>query len=129
MKAGSCSSRRFDACGLREQRRRCCPTAIAGTAFQRFLPRSFLPAAAGWALYGGFHRKNITGPRGSASEQQETKGFKAALQRFPKLGAIYATEDAMGSAVIRALKEKGYKPCQVKVVAQGGSRGTIADCK
>jgi len=101
----------------------------------------------------------ITGPRGSASEQQSTEGFKASLQRlgskiqivatedgkwdatasyqralsilarFPKLDAIYASEDAMGSAVIRALKEMGYTPGQVKVVAQGGSRGSIADLK
>jgi ribose transport system substrate-binding protein len=101
----------------------------------------------------------ITGPRGSASEQQNTEGFKASLQRlaskiqiaatedgkwdatasyqralsiltrFPKLDAIYASEDAMGSAVIRALKEKGYTPGQVKVVALGGSRGAVADLK
>ena len=35
----------------------------------------------------------------------------------------------MGSAVIRALKEKGRTPGQVKVVAQGGSKGSIADLK
>ena len=43
--------------------------------------------------------------------------------------AYIVSEDAMGSAVIRALKEKGYTPGQVKVVAQGGSRGAIADLK
>jgi ribose transport system substrate-binding protein len=101
----------------------------------------------------------VTGPRGSTSEQQTTEGFKASLQRlgskiqivatedgkwdstatyqrtlsiltrFPKLDAIYASEDAMGSAVVRALKEKGRAPGQVKVVAQGGSRGSISDLK
>ncbi len=101
----------------------------------------------------------ITGPKGSTSEQQNTEGFRASLQRldskiqivaaedgkwdatasyqralsiltrFPKLDAVYASEDAMGSAVIRALKEKGYTPGQVKVVAQGGSRSSLNDLK
>jgi ABC-type sugar transport system substrate-binding protein len=35
----------------------------------------------------------------------------------------------MGSAVIRAFKQKGYTPGQVKVVAQGGSRESIVDLK
>lgn len=101
----------------------------------------------------------ITGPRGSASERQQTEGFEAALKRLsshldvvatadgrwnttvayqkaleilerhPKLAAIYAADDAMGSAVIRALKQKGFAPGQVKVVSQGGSKGSIADLK
>jgi ribose transport system substrate-binding protein len=101
----------------------------------------------------------VTDPRGSASEQQSTEGFRSALQRlssgikivatedgkwnatvayqkaldvltrFPNIDAFYVTEDSMSSAVIRALKEKGRKPGQVKVVAQGGSRGSIADLK
>lgn len=101
----------------------------------------------------------ITGPRGSASEQQNTEGFEAALRRlasririvaredgrgnatvayqktldildrFPDIDAIYAADDAMGSAVVRALKQKGLQPGQVKVVSQGGSKGSIADLK
>jgi ABC-type sugar transport system substrate-binding protein len=101
----------------------------------------------------------ITGPRGSASEQQSTEGFKSALLRLsskmqiaatedgrwnatvaylksldiltrvPNIDAFYAADDIMGNAVIRALKEKGYKPGQVKVVARGGSKGSIADLK
>ena len=99
----------------------------------------------------------ITGPTGSASEKQNTEGFTSSLQRlssrieivatvdgrwdstvtylktldlltrFPKISAVYAVDDTMGSAVIRALKEKGRSPGQVKVVAQGGSRGSITD--
>lgn len=101
----------------------------------------------------------ITGPRGSASERQQTEGFEAALKRLssridvvatadgkwnttvayqkaleilerhPKLTAISVADDAMGSAVIRALKQKGFAPGQIKVVSQGGSKGSIADLK
>jgi ABC-type sugar transport system substrate-binding protein len=111
------------------------------------------------ALGGAGRIACITGPRGSASEQQNTEGFKTALQRLssriqiaatedgrwnatvaylksldiltriPNIDAFYAADDIMGNAVIRALKEKGYKPGQVKVVSQGGSKGSIADLK
>lgn len=99
----------------------------------------------------------ITGPRGSTSEQQNTEGFTAALRRlssgilivanedgrwnptvayqktldvlsrYPQIDAIYVTEDAMGSAVVRALRQKGYRPGEVAVVSQGGSKASIAD--
>jgi len=89
--------------------------------------------------------------RGSASEQQATEGFRAALQRlaskveivamadgrwdvtvayqktldilarFPGIDGFYAADDTIGSAVIRALKQNGYTPGQVRVVAQGGA--------
>ena len=101
----------------------------------------------------------ITGPRGSTSEQQNTEGFSAALQRlhsgirvlatadgewnstaaylkmidilsrFPTIDAVYVTEDEMGSAVIRALREKGYHPGDVLVVSQGGSTSSLEDLK
>jgi ribose transport system substrate-binding protein len=111
------------------------------------------------ALGGSGQIAAITGPRGSASEQQATEGFKAALQRlaskveivatadgrwdvtvayqkaldilvrFPGIDGFYAADDTIGSAVIRALKQKGYTPGQVKVVAQGGRGTAIADLK
>ncbi len=101
----------------------------------------------------------ITGPRGSTSEQQNTEGFIAALQRlssgirvmatadgewnstaaylktidilsrYPTIDAVYVTEDEMGSAVIRALREKGYHPGDVLVVSQGGSKASIVDLR
>ena len=51
------------------------------------------------------------------------------LTRFPKIDAIYASQDSMRSAIIRALKEKGYKPGQLKVLEQGGGRGSIENLK
>jgi len=111
------------------------------------------------ALGGSGRIARITGPRGSASERQATEGFDAAQQRlasrvrvvatedgrwdatiaykktldllarFPGLDAIHAADDTTGSAVVRALKEKGYAPGQVKVVSQGGNRASIADLK
>lgn len=99
----------------------------------------------------------ITGPRGSTSEQQNTEGFTSTLRRlstgiqvavtadgrwnptvayqeamdilsrFPTIDAFSVTEDAMGTAVVRALREKGYAPGDVLVVSQGGSRESIAD--
>jgi ribose transport system substrate-binding protein len=111
------------------------------------------------ALGGQGQVARITAPRGSASEEQNTEGFAAALlrlgsrikvvavedgkwdpttsyqrtlsilEKFPNLAGICVSEDSMASAVIRALKEKGYKPGQVKVVAEGGSAGNIADLK
>lgn len=101
----------------------------------------------------------ITAPKGSASEQQYTEGFKVALQRlgskvqivaeedgkwdvttsyqkasdiltkFPNLDAFYTTDDYMGAGIIRALKEKGYRPGQVKIIAQGGSKTGVQDLK
>lgn len=111
------------------------------------------------ALGGSGRIARITGPRGSASERQATEGFEAALKRlasrvriaatadgkwdatvayqktldilarFPDLDAIHAADDTTGSAVVRALKEKGYAPGQVKVVSQGGNRTSISDLK
>jgi ABC-type sugar transport system substrate-binding protein len=111
------------------------------------------------ALGGKGKIAHITGPRGSAPEQQSTEGFRTTLQqlssriqvvavedgkwdatvayqkaldiltRYPRIDAFYTASDIMGSAVIRALKQKGYSPGQVKVVAQGGSRGSIVDLK
>jgi ABC-type sugar transport system substrate-binding protein len=99
----------------------------------------------------------ITGPRGSTAERQDTEGFTSALlarssgirvvasedgrwnptvayqktldvlSRYPQLDAIYVTEDAMGSAVIRALRRSGRRPGEVRVVSQGGSKTAIAD--
>ncbi len=101
----------------------------------------------------------ITAPRGSASELQNTEGFTSALRRlssriaiatvedgrsettasyqktlsvltrFPGIDAIYAPDDAMATAVIRALKARGYTAGQVKVVAQGGSKAAIEDLR
>jgi len=101
----------------------------------------------------------ITAPKGSASEQQYTEGFKVALDRlgskieivaeedgkwdvtnsyqkasdiltrYPDLDAFYTTDDYMGAGIIRALKEKGYRPGQVKMVAQGGSKTGVKDLK
>jgi ribose transport system substrate-binding protein len=99
----------------------------------------------------------ITGPRGSAAERLDTEGFTSALRvrssgiqvvvsedgrwnptvayqktldvlsRYPQIEAIYVTEDSMGSAVIRALRQSGRRPGEVVVVSRGGSRAAIAD--
>ena len=111
------------------------------------------------ALGGSGQIACVTGPRGSASELQATEGFKAALQRlsskleivaiadgrwdvtvayqkaleilarFPGIDGFYAADDTIGSAIIRALKQKGYTPGQVRVVAQGGRKAGIVDLK
>jgi ABC-type sugar transport system substrate-binding protein len=101
----------------------------------------------------------ITAPKGSASELMYTQGVvdemnrinsqikivaqedggwdvnqsyqKASdiLTKFPKLNAFYTTDDYMGAGIIRALKEKGYKPGDVKMVVQGGSKQGVSDLK
>jgi len=101
----------------------------------------------------------ITAPTGSASEVIYTQGFvntlsninsglkivaqedggwdvdtsykKAGdiLTKFPKLNGFYTTDDYMGAGIIRALKEKGYKPGDVKMVIQGGSKQGVKDLK
>jgi ABC-type sugar transport system substrate-binding protein len=101
----------------------------------------------------------ITAPKGSASEIVYTEGFlntltnigsaikvvatedgnwdvdtsyqKASdiLTKFPKLNAFYTTDDYMGAGIIRALKEKGFKPGDVKMVVQGGSKQGVSDLK
>lgn len=109
------------------------------------------------ALGGTGRIAHITGPRGSASEQQNTEGFTMALRRlssgirivatedgrwnptvayqktldvlsrYPGIDAIYVTEDGMGSAAVRALRQKGYRPGEVAVVSEGGSKASIVD--
>jgi ribose transport system substrate-binding protein len=101
----------------------------------------------------------ITAPNGSASEMQYTAGFmnehrrlnsalevvtkqsgewdpakaQAAasdiLTKYPKIDGFYVSDDYMGGGLIRALKEKGYKPGQVKIAANGGSKIGINDFK
>jgi ribose transport system substrate-binding protein len=101
----------------------------------------------------------ITAPAGSSSEQQYTEGFMFQMQRmnskmeivvkqpgdwdqetsqrvandiltkYPNLDGIYVSDDWMGSGVIRALKERGYDPGDVKIAAAGGSKNGIADFK
>jgi ribose transport system substrate-binding protein len=101
----------------------------------------------------------ITAPKGSSSELQYTAGFKNELTRlnsnlkivaeqpgdwdiavaqqvasdiltkYPKIDGFYVSDDWMGAGLVRALKEKGYKPGQVKIAAAGGSKGGIQDFK
>ena len=101
----------------------------------------------------------ITAPNGSASEMQYTAGFVNELRRlgsglevvakqsgewdiaksqaaasdiltkYPKIDGFYVSDDWMGGGLIRALKEKGYKPGQVKIAANGGSKVGINDFK
>jgi ABC-type sugar transport system substrate-binding protein len=101
----------------------------------------------------------VTAPQGSSSEMLYTEGFVVTLQRlksgieivatedgnwdvdtsykkasdiltkFPKLDAFYTTDDYMGGGIIRALKEKGYQPGQVKMICQGASKQGISDMK
>ena len=101
----------------------------------------------------------ITAPAGSSSEQQYTEGFMFQMQRmnskmevvvkqpgdwdqetsqrvandiltkYPDLDGIYVSDDWMGSGVIRALKERGYNPGDVKLAAAGGSQNGITDFK
>ena len=101
----------------------------------------------------------VTAPKGSSSEMLYTEGFLVTLQRlksgiqivatedgnwdvdtsyqkasdiltkFPKLDAFYTTDDYMGGGIIRALKEKGYTPGQVKMICQGASKQGISDMK
>ncbi len=99
----------------------------------------------------------ITAPKGSSSELQYTGGFmdqlrrmgsklevaavqpgdwdvsvaqKAAtdiLTKYPKIDGFYVSDDWMGGGLVRALKEKGYKPGQVKIAAAGGSKIGVKD--
>jgi ABC-type sugar transport system substrate-binding protein len=101
----------------------------------------------------------VTAPKGSSSEMLYTEGFVVTLQRlqsgiqivatedgnwdvdtsyqkasdiltkFPKLDAFYTTDDYMGGGIVRALKEKGYQPGQVKMICQGASKQGISDMK
>jgi ribose transport system substrate-binding protein len=101
----------------------------------------------------------ITAPAGSSSEQQYTEGFMFQLQRmdskleivakqpgdwdietsqkvandiltkYPELDGIYVSDDWMGGGVVRALKERGYAPGEVKIAAAGGSKIGIKDFK
>lgn len=43
----------------------------------------------------------------------------------PRIDAIYALHDNGGTAVARALEEKGYAPGHVKVVCHIGSKGSL----
>jgi ribose transport system substrate-binding protein len=101
----------------------------------------------------------ITGTIGTSSERQYSDGFMDALRhldskielvtkqsgewdvtkaqaaatdiltKYPRIDGIYASDDWMGGGVVRALKEKGYKPGQVKLVAPGGSKIGLKDFK
>ncbi len=101
----------------------------------------------------------ITAPKGSSSEKQYTFGFKCELKRlnsklkivaeqpgdwdintaqkaasdiltkYPNIDGFYVSDDWMGGGLIRALKEKGYKPGQVKIAVAGGSKIGIKDFK
>ncbi|MBP8933506.1 MAG: sugar ABC transporter substrate-binding protein [Candidatus Atribacteria bacterium] len=99
----------------------------------------------------------ITATKGSTSEIQYTGGFmnelsrlnsglevvaiqpgdwdisiaqKAAsdiLTKYPDIDGFYVSDDWMGGGIVRALKEKGYEPGEVKIAAAGGSKIGIKD--
>jgi ribose transport system substrate-binding protein len=101
----------------------------------------------------------ITAPKGTSSELQYTAGFKNEMTRlnsklkivaeqpgdwditvaqnatsdiltkYPDIDGFYVSDDWMGGGLVRALKEKGYEPGQVKIAAAGGSKIGIKDFK
>jgi ABC-type sugar transport system substrate-binding protein len=101
----------------------------------------------------------ITAPKGSSSELQYTAGFKNEMTRlntgmkivaeqpgdwditvaqqaasdiltkYPNIDGFYVSDDWMGGGLVRALKEKGYKPGQVKIAVAGGSKIGVKDFK
>ena len=101
----------------------------------------------------------ITAPKGTSSELQYTSGFKNEytrlnsklkiiaeqpgdwditvaqnvagdiLTKYPDIDGFYVSDDWMGGGLVRALKEKGYEPGDVKIAAAGGSKIGVKDFK